>query len=333
MTKCLPVTDPDNMWTYCPSLPLSAVFAALFFATTAVHIFQAHKFKKSFCWVLIMGAIWETAAFVIRCISIENPTIEGAYDPQFILILLAPLWINAFAYMVLGRMVFFFLENKRLYGVKAERMALVFVLLDLASFAIQFAGGLLTISKNFQTLQTGLRIYTAGVALQEFFILCFLFLVWTFQRRLSRECEPERAGKARGLLWVVYVVLGLITPFTNNEPPPVPYMIISKYIHSQINQFRILFRIIEFSAGAGTTLTHEFRSHEWYAYVFDSAPMFIALVVLNIWHPGRVLVGKESEFKSRKERRRERKMVKEREGQGYGVEEGGVVVEQVRTEK
>ncbi|KAH6694237.1 RTA1 domain-containing protein [Leptodontidium sp. MPI-SDFR-AT-0119] len=308
MTKCLPVTDPDNMWTYCPSLPLAAVFAALFFVTTAVHIFQAHKFKKSFCWVLIMGAIWETAAFVIRCISIENPTIEGAYDPQFILILLAPLWINAFAYMVLGRMVFFFLENKRLYGVKAERMALVFVLLDLASFAIQFAGGLLTISKNFQTLQTGLRIYTAGVALQEFFILCFLFLVWTFQRRLSRECEPDRAGKARGLLWVVYVVLGLIT-------------------------FRILFRIIEFSAGAGTALTHEFRSHEWYAYVFDSAPMFVALVVLNIWHPGRVLVGKESEFKSRKERRRERKMAKEREGQGYGVEEGVVVVERVRGEK
>ncbi|KAH7369497.1 RTA1 like protein-domain-containing protein [Rhexocercosporidium sp. MPI-PUGE-AT-0058] len=304
MTKCLPVTDPKNMWTYCPSLPLSAVFAVLFFATTAVHIFQAHKFRKSFCWVLIMGAIWETAAFVIRCISIENPTIEGAYDPQFILILLAPLWINAFAYMVLGRMVFFFLENKRLYGVKAERMALVFVLLDLASFAIQFAGGLLTISKNFQTLQTGLRIYTAGVALQEFFILCFLFLVWTFQRRLSRECVPEKIRKARGLLWVVYVVLGLIT-------------------------FRILFRIIEFSAGAGTSLTHEFRSHEWYAYVFDSAPMFIALVVLNIWHPGRVLVGKESEFKSRKERRRQRKMEKERGEMGEGV----VGVVEVRREK
>jgi hypothetical protein len=42
--------------------------------------------------------------------------------------------------------------------------------------------------------------------------LCFLFLVWTFQKRLGRECEDvEKVGKARGLLWVVYAVLGLIT--------------------------------------------------------------------------------------------------------------------------
>jgi hypothetical protein len=79
-----------------------------------------------------MGAIWETAAFVIRCISIQNPTSQGAYDPQFILILLAPLWINAFDYMLLGRMVYYFLEDRRLFGIRAERMALCFVLLDIA---------------------------------------------------------------------------------------------------------------------------------------------------------------------------------------------------------
>ena len=31
--------------------------------------------------------------------------------------------------------------------------------------------------------------------------------------------------------------------------------------------------------------------------------MFIALVLLNITHPGRVMVGKESDFPSRKERK------------------------------
>ncbi|KAH7383135.1 RTA1 like protein-domain-containing protein [Cadophora sp. MPI-SDFR-AT-0126] len=311
MMKCLPVDDPQNMWTYCPSLPLSTVFLTLYFFTTTLHIYQARKYRKKFCWVLIMGAIWETAAFAIRCVSIERPTVEGVYDPQFLLILLAPLWINAFVYMVLGRMVYYFLGNGsaggggRMYGIRAERMAMVFVGLDLASFAIQFGGGILTISKNFNTLQTGLRIYTAGVALQEFFILCFLFLVWTFQKRLGRECEDiGKVKKARGLLWVVYAVLGLIT-------------------------FRILFRIIEFSAGAGTSLTHEFRSHEWYAYVFDSAPMFVALVVLNIWHPGKVLVGKESEFLSRRERK-EMKRAEERCGENGDVV---VVVGEVRGEK
>jgi hypothetical protein len=32
-------------------------------------------------------------------------------------------------------------------------------------------------------------------------------------------------------------------------------------------------------------------------------PMFFALVAMNILHPGKVLVGKDSEFKSRKQRK------------------------------
>jgi len=79
------------------------------------------------------------------------------------------------------------------------------------SFIIQIAGGLMTISKNFQTLQNGLHIYTAGVALQEFFIFCFILLVYQFQRRLSRECNRESVLKARKLLYVMYISLGLIS--------------------------------------------------------------------------------------------------------------------------
>lgn len=124
--------DPNNMWTYCPSLPAAILFAVLFGITTSTHIYQAYSFHKAFCWVLIMGGIWETAAFVIRCISIQYPTSQGAFDPQFILILLAPLWFNAFDFMLLGRMVYFFLEDRRLFGIRAERLALCFVLLDIS---------------------------------------------------------------------------------------------------------------------------------------------------------------------------------------------------------
>jgi len=131
MTKCISLDDPDNLWTYCPSLPAAILFSVLFGIITTYHIYQAHFFKKSFCWVLIMGAIWETAAFVIRCVAIQNPTSQGAFDPQFLLILLAPLWINAFDYMLLGRMVYYYLPEKRLFGIRAERMALCFVILDL----------------------------------------------------------------------------------------------------------------------------------------------------------------------------------------------------------
>jgi hypothetical protein len=127
----LAANDPDNNWTYCASIPAAAIFAVLFGITTIVHIYQAHHYQKTFCSVLIMGAIWETAAYIIRPIAILKPTKQAWFDPQFLLILLAPLWINAFDYMVLGRMVYYFLDNKKLLGIKAERMAIFFVFLDI----------------------------------------------------------------------------------------------------------------------------------------------------------------------------------------------------------
>jgi len=80
-----------------------------------------------------------------------------------------------------------------------------------SSFAIQLVGGLMTISTNFKTLQNGLHIYTAGVALQESFIFCFLFLVFVFQHRLSKEeSDTIRIKGAKKLLLILYASLGLI---------------------------------------------------------------------------------------------------------------------------
>lgn len=80
------------------------------------------------------------------------------------------------------------------------------------SFIIQIAGGLMTISENFKTLQNGLNIYTAGVALQEFFIFCFLFLVFSFHKRLLKEeTDPSRLRGAKKLLFILYASLALIS--------------------------------------------------------------------------------------------------------------------------
>jgi hypothetical protein len=166
------------------------------------------------------------------------------------------------------------------------------------SFLVQITGGLMTLSKKFNTLNNGLHIYTTGVALQQFFIFCFLFLIYSFQRRLERECSQERIQEAKKLILVLYFSLILISVWATN---------ICMIIHLIRTQFRIVFRIIEFSAGAGTALTHQFRAHEWYQYVFDATPMFLALLVMNVFHPGKVLVGTASSFKSRKERKVERR--------------------------
>ena len=134
------LNDPQNQWPYCPSFAAAVLFAILYGILTSAHIVQAFHYRKRFCWVLIMGGLWETAAFIIRILSIQNQSSQGLYTPQFALILIAPLWINAFDYMLLGRMVHYFLPGRRIFGVKPQRMALVFVLLDITYVVSRLTG-------------------------------------------------------------------------------------------------------------------------------------------------------------------------------------------------
>jgi len=93
------------------------------------------------------------------------------------------------------------------------------------------------------------------------------------------------------------------------------------------SQARIIFRFVEFSLGFSSTVT----DHEAYFYCLDALPMFTAIFLFNAFHPGRVLVGSESEFerKSRQQKKEEkaqrkeakRQKKEERKGRKGGMEE------------
>jgi len=59
-------------------------------------------------------------------------------------------------------------------------------------------------------------------------------------------------------------------------------------------QVRIIFRLVEFGGGANGE--NELLKHEVYQMCLDALPMLIALVLLNVLHPAKVLQGPESEF-------------------------------------
>ena len=119
--------DPDNVWSYCPSVPAAFILFVLFGLSALLHIYQAIKYRKGFAWVIIMGATWETLSFATRILSAHSPTKKGIYDGSFLLLIISPLLINAFDYMLLGRMVTFFLPDNKLGGIKGSIMGVIFV--------------------------------------------------------------------------------------------------------------------------------------------------------------------------------------------------------------
>ncbi|KFA74033.1 hypothetical protein S40288_05177 [Stachybotrys chartarum IBT 40288] len=223
-----------------------------------------------------MATLWETLAFTFRAISAKNQQSDGIYLVFQIFILLAPLWINAFAYMTLGRMIYFFHPSRSLFRVPATTVAAVFVLLDVCSFVIQLiGGGMASPSATPQDLERGLNIYMGGIGLQQFFIVVFSLLCIAFQSQmLSRSPGKIQAWGFVGTSWgPLLCVLYLSLVFVS---------------------IRVIYRLVEFSGG----LEHDspLNTQEAYFYVLEAGPMFLAIAGFNIVHPGRVITGPNAEM-------------------------------------
>ena len=217
--------------------------------------------------------------------------------------------------MTLGRMVHFFLSDDKVFGLKAKRITLIFVLCDITSFFVQAAGGTMTTpSESPSTQKIGLHVYMGGVGLQLLFICIFMALCIRFQLKITRQEQSTlEAGQgvhmtdfksplqARRLLYLLYFVLGLIV-------------------------YRNIYRLIEFSSGVESSITQ----HEWYTYVFDAVPMFFALVAFNAYHPGRVLQGPKSDFsEDRKRAKAEKKEKKAAKRQAKDEKQRGKIVDRL----
>ena len=130
--NCPAKDNPDAVWPpMCPNVGAAYFFAILFALVTVAHITQAIIYRKAYSWVIVMSSIWQSVAYIFRILSIRQVDNQTWYIAWFLLILLAPLWINAYVYMVMGRMIFNYTTRAKIFGVKAWRFGLFFVLLDI----------------------------------------------------------------------------------------------------------------------------------------------------------------------------------------------------------
>ncbi|KAK9318815.1 RTA1 like protein-domain-containing protein [Lipomyces orientalis] len=258
----LPPDACDVILLYVPSFGAAILFPVLFGLTLICHGVQGFMYKKKYTWVIMMGALWELLAFIFRTLLTRNQSSAGYDTGHVIMFLLAPLWIK-FLYMTLGRMIYFFLPDKRLGGISARRYGLVFVWLDIISFIIQLAGASITTQTDASssTIMLGVHIYMGGIGLQEFFILVFTGLTVHLHRQMlsmehSGNLDPEKLNRCSmpwpWLRYAIYTTLGMIT-------------------------IRIIFRLCQYARG--TDPSNPVLTHEVYEYVFDALPMFFALVI------------------------------------------------------
>ncbi|KAJ7266036.1 hypothetical protein C8J57DRAFT_1510984 [Mycena rebaudengoi] len=107
-------------------------YSVLFGVVTALHIAQTEIQNGQPADVLAS-----------RMGSLKTLRHSAGSSSWLILVLMAPLWVNAFDYMVLARMIHFFLPSHSILGISGSLFGITFVMLDVVSFVVQLIGGTL----------------------------------------------------------------------------------------------------------------------------------------------------------------------------------------------
>ena len=96
---CATESAPGSLWSFCPNIGAAYAFAVFFGLTFIAHVAQGIYHRKAYTWVIAMSALWQLIAYIFRVISINTPASLSNYAVWFVLILVAPLWTNAFVYV------------------------------------------------------------------------------------------------------------------------------------------------------------------------------------------------------------------------------------------
>lgn len=135
---------------------------------------------------------------------------------------------------------------------------------------MQIGGGLLSLSKKTKTAKLGLHVVTGGLIFQQLLIAIFMATTFRFTQKLARShstlSTPHQRGPG-GMIYILRASLCLIT-------------------------YRIVFRLVEFCSTQGSPVNPYINHHEFFVYACDAGPMLVALLLMNVWHPGKILRGK-----------------------------------------
>jgi len=261
---------------YIPSLPLGVFFVVLFVISTAVHFGQAMNYRLRFMYFsAVIAGLLEIAGWAARLDSHFNLKSLPLYVLQIIMTSNAPTLLIASYFMILAEII------RRLgpcYSRLQPKMySLIFLGVDVIALSIQGVGGALAAIAAGSTSPTanpnlGAHIMLGGIVFQLVSIICYMFLATEFIYRVVTRKQFNR---------------------THNEPTSGNYtldknmkMMLGALALGTLMLFiRSIYRTVELAGGwTGTVITTQI-----YFIVFDGIPVALAILAMNVFHPGRLL--------------------------------------------
>ncbi|KAH9961118.1 RTA1-like protein, partial [Russula dissimulans] len=273
-------------YNYIPTEWICITLLSLFGFSTFVHTVQAFYFRLWWLFpTAVLSGFLEVAGWSCRLWSSQNPYLEKPFIIQAVTLVIAPTPLVAANFIILGRII------RRLgpqYSrLSPRRYSIIFVSCDIIALLVQGLGG--GIASGSQTSQSqanlGAHIALGGtifqlIAIAAYCTLAAEFLVrfekdWPMRRSTPVPGEVSRGTTDRRLSRMVYAMFVMTV------------LIVIRYVFNRSRA--TIYRVVEFVSGWNGKVI----STQWLFDVFDGTMIALAILTLNLFHPGIYLRGSD----------------------------------------
>lgn len=269
-----PTSAPIIIYGYLPSFPLALFATLLFLLSLLLHTVQLLHHRTLYFATIPIALLLEVLGYIFRCLSArQDPYSVIWFVLQYFFIVTAPVFLSAGIYAVLSVLI-----NRvgRQYSPLKPKVVLgVFISSDAVMTVVQIVGAAMigaAESKN-RNPNTGKNILLAGLCIQVFSFFVFLGLLSVFLKRSWKVLSGKRGKRGKRGFIVTFVLATLLV------------------------YLRTCFRLAEVAQGVKKYLF----THEDYFACLEFAPIAGAMVLFNVWHPGRCLKKDDAEVAERVE--------------------------------
>ncbi|EEB07839.1 hypothetical protein SJAG_02957 [Schizosaccharomyces japonicus yFS275] len=262
-----------DVYGYTPTKWLNIVATICFAACSQVNIFQVFKYRSGIPLLSFVASLGEAIGWVARQYSAKHITSTAitSYSIQYVTIMAFPVFYTAQMYITLKHLIIqygpeYAFLRPRLYG-------LVFIICDIISMFIQFAGGGMAGGANGDAHKesVGSNIMLFGICYQLVMVLAFTASGVDFWYRYSHN-KPYRSAGGRDM---ENLKMGL------SESKRRALSAHCLWIATVLVIIRSIYRVIELAQGWSGKLIKT----EAYLGIFDFVPMFLTSVMLipSVW--------------------------------------------------
>ncbi|GMM35789.1 phospholipid-translocating ATPase [Saccharomycopsis crataegensis] len=291
-TAIASATATQSASGFVPSKSGNLAFTVLFGIILISHIVLGIYFKQRwFGSTISIGILLEMVGYGSRVALANNPTSQDMFLSQITCLTVAPCFIMAAYYYLLGKLVIIY--GPRFSMLPPIYYSYLFVTCDIIALVIQSFGGVVSSSAattDTQQQQLGTHIMVGGLVFQVVsmtaYLVFWLFFFYSVYFRSSKETSRSFNVGITNFFHTNYKD-ELFNPdysrmrsrqYFKYFPLTVTIGIFAVYV-------RCIYRVIELSEGwSGYLITHEA-----FVFVFDGAMVLIATyILLPPFYPGYV---------------------------------------------